>query len=508
MLSLQENTPDVRSTNENGEYSFFSVSDDVDRIKPERGDVEKFWEQYQNCPLIRIPINQYAEDVTAPGVRVISDDDTVSDTLESWLESSSIIAGEADQNFSDLLYAIIVQEAVRGSVLVEKVPMRESDGIFGFKTISVATVSAYTYENQSVLIRPEDSDLENVKTTPDGEAAAYGQWDSGAIGAPFDDDPVYLSQNDIIKQVRDPDTSDIWGTSIVQPVSQHVDELQTMLHDTSDAVHNKAYPHWMFKMGEPSGDPQDPRAGVWPEEEIQKLRKKHQRGEFETGNKDFVPGDVDLDIYEGSVPEIEDLLNWYVEVIVSAMPVPRAKIGFAGDINRDIVSDQIEQYDRKVENKRRTLEDAFTPVLREKARELGFESMAESVELKIDEPEGNNPLTREGFEPSEFSELARGLNNISGGNPQEIVEADEVREMLGLATGDARDESEEDAFVEDADGIEDEGVTEEVASDFEDLFGEPVVPDSTAETSVALDDDGLGLDGDASSGDTEPSAAD
>ncbi|NGM69183.1 hypothetical protein G6M89_09215 [Natronolimnobius sp. AArcel1] len=472
---LGHGEPDVQSENRTDEYAYYTVSGDAHRIRPNKGDLEHYWEQYRTCPIVRRGIDIYAEDITAPGYRVDAENDELVEDLEDWLSNSAIVAGESHRDFSAILDGSIIQEEVRGTALVEIVPKAEAeDEIWGFRLINVSTVSAYTYENQAVLIRPDDTELDGVQMTPRGEAAAYGQWDNSALAGPFDDkNTVPLSQNDVVKVVKDPDTSDIFGNSSIEPVSDEIDELYRMLDDVGEAVHSKGYPLWVFYLGEPNGDVTDPRAGIWPEDEMQNYRDEHKKGNWSTNQKDFVPGDVDVDRIEGEVPEIEELLDWYVEEIVSALPVPKYKLGFTDDINRDVTSEQSPQYERKIENKRRQLEEAFTPVLRQKAEELGYsDDVVSSVELSIEEDREENPLVRDDFDASEFAEFCRGLQAAAGneGEPSDIVPPEEMRDLLGLPD---RDEVEESELADELD--ED---NEEVQAQFEKLYGEPSTPDS------------------------------
>jgi len=472
---LSQGEPDVQSENRADEYGYYTLSGDTHRIRPNKGDLEHFWDQYRTCPIVRRGIDIYAEDITAPGYRVESDNEQLSEELEDWLSNSAIVAGESHRDFAEILDGSIIQEEVRGTALVEIVPKAENgDEIWGFRLINVSTVSAYTYEKQAVLIRPEDTDLTGVDTTPRSEAAAYGQWDNKALAGPFDSkDTIPLSQNDIIKIVKDPDTSDIFGNSSIEPVSSEIDELYRMLDDVGEAIHSKGYPLWVFYMGEPNGDVADPRAGIWPEDKMQKYRDEHKNGNWSSNQKDFVPGDVNVDRVEGEVPEVEELLDWYVEEIVSALPVPKYKLGFTDSINRDVTSEQSPQYERKVDNKRRQLEKRFTPVIRRKAEELGYsESDIASVELSIEKSLGENPLQRDDFDASQFAEFCRGLQAAAGdeGNPSDIVPPEEMRDLLGLPDQDGQSES----LLED--GLDESD--EEVQAQFEELYGEPSTPDS------------------------------
>ena len=472
---LGHGSPSPQTKVYTGDYAHYTIEREQHRVKPDTGNLERFWKIYQASPLVHTSINIFADDVIAPGARVQADDEELEAELTQWKRNAAIIGGESHRDLDELLYLKVIQEQVRGTALAEAVPTKENiDDLYGFRLVNPSTVVTYTYESQPVLIRPNEDEIEDVYRTDRGEAAAYGQWDDGALAGPFNRETVYLSQNDVIKLVRDPDTHDIFGNSTIAPVSEEIEELHRMLEDIGEAVHSKAYPHWMFQLGEPSGDPQNPRKGVWPEEEIKNFRDQHRDGNWSTGQKDFVPGDADVEVIDSDVPEIEDLLEEYIELILSAMPVPKAKLGFANDINRDIVKQQIPQYERRVRSKRRELESAFLPMFKRKARELGYDDEAvESIEFTIEEERETNPLKREDFDTGEFAEFCRGLEAAGGGDATEIVDPDEMRDLLGLPD---RDSDEEISELEaDVDGT------------FEDTFGEPVVPDEREDGELEID---------------------
>jgi hypothetical protein len=505
---LGDGTPEPRTRDREdvpGGYGLYQDARQIDTITPDENDLEKFWEQYQTCSLVRVAIRMYREDVTEPGYRVQTDNESLTAELESWLAECAIINGESDHDISELWDATITQKEVRGTALAEVVPQASnSNNIWGFRLINVSTVNAYTYENKAVLIRPADDELDDAVLTDSGEAAAYGQWDDDAIAGPFNDtDTVPLSQDDIVKLTQDGDTDDIFGTSTIAPVSKEIDELQQMLHDISQAIHSKGYPHWIFKLGEPNGDVSDPRAGIWPDEEMRNYRQSHKEGNWNIGQKDFVPGDVDVETISSDVPEIEELLDWYVEQIISAMPVPKFKIGHADSVNRDITKTQQEQYEHKVQAERRRLENTYQPLLKRKAREWGYSgSDVDSIALMIEEPRGENPLARDDFDAGEFKAFANGVQQLSGGSPEAIVTADEAREMLGLPTGDERDASDDageaNAQLSKAPALDEDD--EQVREQFEQLYGEPAVSTDSELADAHTFDEGDYVQGESSGG--------
>ena len=481
-------TADPQTKQSTGDYASFTVQGETNSVSPDAGDIEAFWGQYRSNPLVRRGINIYADDVVAPGYRVTANSDELVDALLEWLSGAAIVAGESNRDFVEILEGSVIHEEVRGTCMVEKIPTKDSpEETWGFRLVNPSTVEAYTYDSQAVLIRPDDTDVSGVQLTPRGEAAAYGQWGNGALAGPFNKDTVYLSQDDVIKMVHDPDTADIFGNSTIQPISKEIAELDRMLSDVGEAIHSKGYPHWLFKLGEPAGDATNPRAGIWPEEEMKSYRNEHKKGNWEVGNKDFVPGDVEIDTISSDVPEIEDLLDWLVEEIIAALPVPKFKLAHTDSVNRDVTSEQTPQYERRVEAKRHKLESIFTPVLQEKAEQLGYSDEAvASVQLTIEEPKEENPLRRDGFDAEEFATFAQGLKSATGEgeSPRDIVPADEMRGMLGLPDADEAEESALEPGLDESDP--------NVQAEFEELYGEPVTPDSV--------DDGDDVELDTSSG--------
>jgi hypothetical protein len=496
-----DDEPDVQSENRRS-FGFSSHRGELDKHRVSVKDTQKFWKQYQTCPLVRKSIDTWAEDVTAPGYRVGADNDELSDELEEWLSHAGIVAGESHRDFSEILHDALVQEEARGTSLVEVVPTKgDEDAIWGFRLVNVETVDALTYDDQAVLIRPDDTGGADVPTTERGEAAAYAQWSSGAYAGPFDEskETIYLSQNDIVKLTTGNDTSDIFGNSTIAPVSNEVEELNRMIRDTGEAVHSKGFPLWIFSLGSARGDVTDPRAGVWPEDKIKEYRNSHKEGEFSVSQKDFVPGDVDVERIEGEVPEIEELLQFLTEEIISAFKPPKVKISHADSVNRDISSEQLEQYQRQIADKRRRLESAFEPIIRRKARELGFpESDVRSVTLEIKEPQPDNPLARDDFDASEIAELSRAVNNVAGEETPNsaVVSPAEFRAMLGIEDL-VDDEPSDDGGESEAiagDALDEERFDEqamEIAKQFEETYGEPITPDAPGATnqSYAQTDD-------------------
>lgn len=54
-------------------------------------------------PLIRAPIDQFADDVVADGYRMQADDERTKEYLQEWCSRAAIIAGERDRDLRELI---------------------------------------------------------------------------------------------------------------------------------------------------------------------------------------------------------------------------------------------------------------------------------------------------------------------------------------------------------------------------------------------------------------------
>lgn len=431
-------------------YRSLRLGGDVERRSPPQDNLRKYWRQYETTGIVRKSINTYANDIIEPGYHVTSDNDELERRMNEWLKEGVIANGVQDKDFANLLEDVIKQREVRGTALVEIVPQEDNrDGIWGFRLISVETVNGIEKEKTGMLVRPDETDLADVPITRRGEAAAYVQYDDRAFGGPFDEDDVPLSQNDVLKFVRDGDAYDIFGTSRIEGISNDIETLDQILEDNAEAIASKGHPYWIFKMGEPNGDPENPRAGIWPDDKIQELRDSHSQKNYSAGQKDFLPGDVDVDTVSGETADIKPTIKFHTERILAALPTPKFMVGFADAVNRDISTEQFNAYKTQVRKARRELEQDFRPALKRKAKEWGYDDA--TVELKIERQTHENPLRNNEFNAQEFKALAEGLRSMEKSG---AVSNDEIREnFLGLPPEEDNDASDEPES-EDIDDIE------------------------------------------------------
>ncbi|AGM11337.1 portal protein [Halogranum tailed virus 1] len=386
-----ENEPDAKSFDSQGTIAnrpFTVESEDFDRTEAPKDDMRKYWRQYETTPMIRKPIGSFASQVIEPGYYVeaehLSDEEI--QELEQWLETCAILEGELGKDWRNLAKKAIVQREVRGTVLVEKVPAKEdSDKLAGFKFLNPETIEVVTRPNQSILLAPEDDNVyEDAPTTDDGEAAAYLQdiSETGQTrwGQPIEDryngeNKIAFTRDEIIKFTRDADVGEVFGTSRLEAVSDRIEGLKQKLSDNDEAIASKAYPLWLFMFGEPDAP--------WERDDIRSFMKAHEMENFHPGMKQGVRGDVSVKTISGEVAEIAEYLQFDIDYIISAMPMPKYALGgFAESVGQIAGVAQQQDVQRQITEARRELESEFNPVVREKAEELGFEN-PERVSLKI-----------------------------------------------------------------------------------------------------------------------------
>ncbi|QLH77462.1 hypothetical protein HZS55_09205 [Halosimplex rubrum] len=443
------------------EFDAWATTLDVDRKEPERGDIGDWVTEYQENPLIRIPTQTFTSDVLEPGQRVNVDGDeipTVSeeyydedlrgedldDALEAWLGGAGIVNGEFGHDLSDVLEKLI-KDCIgrRGTGMTEIVydDRVEQERIMGIRPIKVETVTAYTREGKNILLRPddtsEDSDYDSgfsfalpgrssdksrdtLPETAAGDTACYVQYDD-AIGS-WDDNEVRLAQDDALKIAHDADTGDLFGLPATASVYDRASSIRQQWADLDQALTAVAYQHWVAQVATDD------------EDEAQKLLNGFDPSNPEKVN--VVNYDVDATAIGGTMPDIDSTLKQEIEYVLSAFPVPIYRIGFEGEINRDVTSEQSEDYQRELSDWRTDLAQEITGVLQRKAEEmLDDEADIPSVELVIAPRESDNPLERESFDAEAFVSFMQGLKHYAGagGSPQSVFPPEYLLDtVLGL----------------------------------------------------------------------------
>ena len=410
LVNDSDNTYDPRSYDSMASRPFTVQRQDYDRETPPKDDMKKYWRQYETTPIVRKPINAFANRIVEPGYYLETPDEVDEEKIEElyqWLENAAFEAGEPEQDIRDLLKSAIIQREVRGTAIIEKVYAKEDrDVLMAVKMLNPETIEVNTRPGQAILLAPDDNEKEewDPPLTPEGKAAGYLQdlsqtqvsWGRSEkirrVGAGPDGDSRYpnrigFTRDNIVKLERDNDVGDIFGTSRVESVSDRIDGLNQKLQDNDEAIASKAYPLWLFRFG--VGEDATP----WSREDINNFMQHHEMGEFHPGMKQGVRGDVEIETVSGEVANIAESLQFDLDWILSAMPMARQALGgFAGSAGGAAaeVSGMAQETNivRQIKEVRRELEADFTPVIQQKARELDGvdEDLAEKFTFKVGDP--------------------------------------------------------------------------------------------------------------------------
>lgn len=413
LVGLDGEEPDAKSFDSKGTIAnrpYTVESDDYDRTEAPDDEMERYWRQYETTPMIRKPVQSFAARVVEPGYYVDADhlSEDERNRLRNWLEQCAILEGELGQDFRNLAKKSVIQREVRGTSVVEKVPAEEDEEkLVALKFLNPETLEVVTRPNQSILLKPDDVNADWLETpddlpkTDDGEAAAYlqdiSETGQSRFGDAIDDryrntNKVAFTRDEIIKMTRDADVGEVFGTSRVEAVSERVEGLKRKLEDNDEAIASKAYPLWLFMFGN--------EENPWDRDDIRSFMKSHEMDNFHPGMKQGVRGDVSVETISGEVAQIAEYLQFDVDYIISAMPMPKYAIG--GYIRSESVGQiagaaQQQDVQRQINDTRREIESKFTPMLREKARELGL-SEPNKIRLGIGDPnrsEDSNPGANE-----------------------------------------------------------------------------------------------------------------
>ena len=452
--------------------------------EPSYDDVTDWVECYESNPLVRVPVQNFASDVTEPGIAVAVDagddsmptvpedypDDTyagmdLDDALEAWLEDCYIDGWDFDADVVDLLDAVVKdRRGRRGTAIVEHAydDPRERQRVLGLRPIKVETVTAYTRSGKGIVLRPDDDvgefesvavqDLsdsrEEAPKTPADKTAALAQYDDVFGGSERDEIPFAL--DDISVSAYDPDTGSLFGQPDTATIVDRAEAVREKLERVDQAVLNAAFSNIIAQV-----DSQE-------EEVVKKVRDNLDPNDPEIVSATNAP--VNLTEVSGQVPDAVDTIQQEIEFVLAAMPTPLYRVGFAGDINRDITSEQQDDYTDALRRERRRLEADFQKVLRLKATEfLKGDAHADSsidvdVGMEIRPDDATSPLQDDEFDAGEFSTLMDGLSTAAGPkggadaivpkrviletfldmDPDEILDEDGNAELAALDESDPR----------------------------------------------------------------------
>jgi len=184
--------------------------------------------------------------------------------------------------------------------------------------------------------------------------------------------------------------------------------------------------------------------------------------------KDMGPGDVffsdanlDLEKFEPDVPELNDVLTQYINIMLSPLPAPKYMVGFAEGINRDVTSEQKEAYQDLVSQERRYQEKKWTPVLKEVVERQGLDPSG--LRLKIEPETEENPVkTLTTDEIERMNTYISTLNAAAGpqAGPTALVSSDEILDVLDFPVDEMEDP--EQAVAEIAEGEDTEAAWRDI----------------------------------------------
>lgn len=377
-------TPNPKSEDRgNDRYATGLFDSGTDSYKFPKDDFDNYMEIWRAFPLVRESIRNYANEIVKDGYWVEAPSEEARDDLESWLEHAAIAGGEFGKDFIVILKKASIEREVLGTALSEKVRAEEDTSkLVAFMMIPPLSVKMHTRPNQKILLRPGDAGVDDAPAREDGKAAAYVQYDNGLQG--FEGKkPIYFTVNDIIKITRDEGTGSLRGTSRLEAVYERVDALMDKLNANDEAVMSMAWKFWLLKFG--TGED-----GPWPKEDIKNFMQNHTKNDFKPGMKQGVQGDVDIQTVSGETADLEHTVETDINLIMTALPGPKYALGaFEADINQFVSRSQETRFQNQVEEGRNELEREFTPAIREKAEEMGYDPS--EVYLRI----GKSPEERE-----------------------------------------------------------------------------------------------------------------
>jgi len=147
--------------------------------------------------------------------------------------------------------------------------------------------------------------------------------------------------------------------------------------------------------------------------------------------KQGVRGDVSVEPISGEVADIADSLQFDVNWIMSAMPMPKYALGGFGESVGQVAGvAQQSDVQRQIREERQQLERKFEPVFHQKAMDYGIdEELARDIEFKIGKqgesemnPDANQQIVRYVGKDDGGIDAVKDMNNI--GDPQQRKEDD------------------------------------------------------------------------------------
>lgn len=422
-LANEAGEPDPRSQDTFANRPHISKGE-FNRSQPPKDRMRRYWRQFETTPIIREPITSFARQVVEPGYRVEGDvlSEEEKQRIERWLQNAAIVEGKQDRDVLKLLKKAAVQREVRGTALIEKVPAREdNDVLYGVKLVNAETVEVNTMPRQAMLLPPErpqeifgnnpNITTDDVPTTDDGLAAAYQQDVTTNRWRQDDEYTQYWTADQILPLTRDADVGEIFGTSRIESVSSRIEGMKKKLQDNDEAIASKAYPLWLFLFGSEDQP--------WDRDDIDRFMNAHDMDNFQPGLKQGVRGDVSVKTISGEVADIAEYLQFDLDYILTAMPMPKYTLGaFESQINQFVSRSQERDIQRQLKESRREMESEFSEVVQEKAQELFdlSDEDAEKIHFKMGRPNEEQEDVNPNQNVIDYRGKQQNTGNGNGGN--------------------------------------------------------------------------------------------
>lgn len=457
--------------------SLQTTGGNVEDIDPPE-DIDELVELYYDIAFIRKNINEYAADVSEPGIRVESDhaptedyfmggDNAPESAPEDGFLAEAFVIDEKRQSMDWCLSLTVKERWRRGTVLIEYVfddPDNAESIITGFKHIRPETVSARVYDNTNQLISPED--VENAdETTRRDEAAAWIQYDEQSIlgrrtGRRLfqrDDTSIPLSQNDVLKQTLDQgiggdDPEDgVFGESIIRSIRDAAEEYRDISRSEAKAIQHIAFGVHTAQFNDYVIESENESILIeWGDDDIDTASKKLES--LEPGEVISTDAKVDLERFAPDLPDLDGPMRRRVREMIDPLPAPFYKHSFADEINQFVTEDQRADYQDLIKNERQYQATSWAEAFRDVA-ERHPDLRADTLTVTIEPDEDESPVR--GLDEDDMERLAAYAGALAdifgpGGAPAYVDEEALLTQVLQLPEeaimpGDIEDLAPEDA---------------------------------------------------------------
>jgi len=374
LISSDDTDPEPKAFARGGTKRY---SASIDRAFPDE-NIEAFWTEYKQNPIIGTQIQSFASDVFEAGWWVTADNEKTTEEITEYCHNVGIKAGKPHRSITDLGEQAIIQHDVRGTFLGEKVTDDRGRHV-AINPVNPSTIEIYTKDGINMLVgadyRP-DNDDSIIKRNTDGDTAAYVQFDT-RFERWNDRKERKFTRDQVLHWARRPDIGDVFGNSRVEPVLQRSQALREKLQDNDLAIAMKAWPMIMFQMGS--------EERPWTLDEMEDFMYDYTENEIGPGTFQGVPGDIEVNEFAGETANISEPVMTDVNMIVSAMPGPKHSTGsFPGEENSPTEAHE-RQYMKLVRKTRQSLQELFTPYLKEVAESWGYDPSG--LQLHVGRPD-------------------------------------------------------------------------------------------------------------------------